>query len=253
MERLSLDELDGLRQRFDEAVEGRPDIDHFCSRTDWIIPAHTELMDEPRQLRAWQGEHGFIALCHGVHPEEGWRYLQPLEAMWCFACPVVGQNAAGAASQLLRACQADASEWDVAMIGGLQPGSELLAAVARALGSAYRLGLGPGIDTGPMRGFYQAMVGRLLSRRALHLWFARHHLRDIAYILGGASGTVYRGLQFSHDHAYHPIGLGNLSQAVQIEALCGLGYTYYDLGSDVEYKRRWGDCCFDTVMLVAAK
>jgi CelD/BcsL family acetyltransferase involved in cellulose biosynthesis len=99
--------------------------------------------------------------------------------------------------------------------------------------------------------FYGKMIPRLHRRGALRLMFAQREGRDVAYILGGIFGDTYRGLQFSFadDHAH--LSLGNLCQLRQIEALCDEKIGFYDLGSEVEYKRRWGEIIHETVTLLA--
>lgn len=110
-----------------------------------------------------------------------------------------------------------------------------------------------GLTSSAMATHYRLMTERLMRRDALRLWFARHEDRDVGYILGGVFAKTYRGLQFAYDDAYSAIGLGNLMQLVTIEAVALEGITLYDLGSDVDYKARWGEECFETmVVLVTA-
>ena len=45
--------------------------------------------------------------------------------------------------------------------------------------------------------------------------------------------------------------LGNLAQLQQITALADEGVALYDLGSEVDYKRRWGEDCLETLTIVA--
>lgn len=102
---------------------------------------------------------------------------------------------------------------------------------------------GVGIDTEPMRSFYREMNRRLAARGARRLVFAvsEDGEHTLAYILGGVLGSTYRGLQFSFDHRYRELSLGNVSQVHEIERLCREGVTRYDLGTEVRYKKRWAD------------
>lgn len=113
--------------------------------------------------------------------------------------------------------------------------------------------VGVGIDSGAMATFYQHMVPRLAKRRALRALVARHQGRDVAYVLGGIFGATYRGLQFSFDDDYTRLSLGNLCQYHQIAALCQEGITRYDLGTGMEYKRRWAEATHDSIALIARK
>jgi CelD/BcsL family acetyltransferase involved in cellulose biosynthesis len=99
--------------------------------------------------------------------------------------------------------------------------------------------------------FYRLMIRRLARRGAVRLQFARLDGRDVAYIFGGVLGDAYRGLQFSYAREHAALSLGNLCQYHQIEALCEEGIGTYDLGAEVDYKRRWGEIVLDTVSLFA--
>ena len=100
---------------------------------------------------------------------------------------------------------------------------------------------GSGMISLDMKTFYQRMVHRLAAAGRLRVWFARKAMTDIAYILGGVFGNTYRGLQFSYDHAFANLGLGNLCQHHQLLELCDEGIGLYDLGAQMAYKESWGD------------
>ena len=108
---------------------------------------------------------------------------------------------------------------------------------------------GVGIDGDPMGSFYREMNRRLVERGARRLLFATLDGADVAYIFGGLFGDTYRGLQFSFDHRYADLSLGNLCQLEQIRRLCDEGVPNYDLGTEVRYKKRWGDRVFTTSSL----
>jgi CelD/BcsL family acetyltransferase involved in cellulose biosynthesis len=63
----------------------------------------------------------------------------------------------------------------------------------------------------------------------------------------------YRGLQFSYDDAHATLGLGGLLQLQQIIALCDEGIARYDLGTEMDYKRRWAEDVMETEMLVIVR
>ncbi len=99
------------------------------------------------------------------------------------------------------------------------------------------------------------MLPRLARRGAVRAQVGKRDGEDVAIVVGGVidtpGGVAYRGLQFSFDDRLRPLGLGNVAQLAQIEALSREGVALYDLGSDVDYKRRWGEGCLTTVTLVA--
>jgi len=114
---------------------------------------------------------------------------------------------------------------------------------------------GDGLLLPSLQAFYREMLPALAEAHTLRVQVGTKDGVDVALIVGAVtrtpSGPTYRGLQFSFDNAYRSLSLGNLAQLVQVRALIDEGVTLYDLGSDVDYKRRWGEDAFDTVTLVA--
>ncbi len=112
---------------------------------------------------------------------------------------------------------------------------------------------GVGISGGPMREFYQHMLPRLCARGQQRTLFARLEGRDVGYILGAVFEGEYRGLQFSYDDDHARFGLGGLLQLHQVMALCHEGVDRYDLGTEMDYKRRWAEEVMETEMLVLVR
>lgn len=112
---------------------------------------------------------------------------------------------------------------------------------------------GVGISSGPMRAFYAAMLPRLCAFGQQRTMFAVHEGRDVGYILGAVFEGEYRGLQFSYDDDLSELGIGSLLQVHQITALCAEGVSRYDLGTEMDYKRRWAEEVMETEMLVLVR
>jgi hypothetical protein len=112
---------------------------------------------------------------------------------------------------------------------------------------------GVGIHAGPMRAFYGAMLPRLAELGQQRTIFAKLDGRDVGYILGAVMAGEYRGLQFSYDDDHARLGLGGLLQYHQIIELCGEGVARYDLGTEMDYKRRWAEDIMETEMLVIVR
>lgn len=112
---------------------------------------------------------------------------------------------------------------------------------------------GVGIQSGPMRAFYGAMLPRLCALGQQRTIFARMHDRDVGYILGAVMAGEYRGLQFSYDEELAHFGIGGLLQYQQVIALCDEGIARYDLGTEMDYKRRWAEEIMETEMLVLVR
>ena len=112
---------------------------------------------------------------------------------------------------------------------------------------------GVGISAGPMRAFYAAMLPRLCALGQQRTIFARLGDRDVGYILGAVMGGEYRGLQFSYDDELSRFGVGGLLQYQQVVELCEQGVLRYDLGTEMDYKRRWAEEIMETEMLVLVR
>jgi len=111
---------------------------------------------------------------------------------------------------------------------------------------------GAGIDAGPMHDFYRGMLPRLAARGALRVVFVRLGGEDIAFCFGGRVGPLYRGLQVSFDDAHARLSPGVLAHLEMIAGLVTEGAAAYDLGTDMDYKRRWGEPGLRTVAMVVA-
>ncbi len=116
---------------------------------------------------------------------------------------------------------------------------------------------GVGIHTGPMRAFYGAMLPRLCKLGQQRTIFARmpvdDELVDVGYILGAVMAGEYRGLQFSYNDDFAMLGIGGLLQYQQVVELVGEGVGRYDLGTEMDYKRRWAEEIMETEMLVLVR
>jgi CelD/BcsL family acetyltransferase involved in cellulose biosynthesis len=112
---------------------------------------------------------------------------------------------------------------------------------------------GVGIHAGPMRAFYGAMLPRLCALGQQRTIFARLGDRDVGYILGAVMVGEYRGLQFSYDADLAAHGIGGLLQYQQVSELCAEGIARYDLGTEMDYKRRWAEEIMETEMLVLVR
>ena len=131
--------------------------------------------------------------------------------------------------------------------------AELYARIQQVEAASWKARDGVGISSGPMRAFYEHMLPRLCARGQHRLLFARAADRDIGYILGAVFEGEYRGLQFSYDDERAALGIGGLLQYHQILELCGEGVTRYDLGTEMDYKRRWAEEVMETEMLVLVR
>ena len=314
VKRLDLAEFDALSDDFDQAVINTHEIDHFCSSSDWILPAY-RAFHETHDLFLYQFEHGYVPLARGFQPAVG-RYLAPLEAMWGLASPFVAKEPKRLIPALLEHFLNIREEWDTLWFCGLNRDSNFFMELATQFSGVFHAGLGPetlrhtaslkggwdgfmsrrsskfrsnlrrairrfkaddfsiedytrpmasseadvlydrflaieeqswkgqadtGIKETSMNTFYRLMTRRLAARGALRAFIVTRDGEDVAFIFGGMRWGVFRGLQLSFDDRFRSYGLGNVMQGLMVQKLCAEGIRTYDLGTDLEYKRRWAE------------
>ncbi len=110
-----------------------------------------------------------------------------------------------------------------------------------------------GIIDGPMKTFYRHMLPRLAQRGALRFLFLNLDGEDIAYCFGAVFNDGFRGLQMSYVDDFADHSPGSLAQLRMIEELCDEGVTTYDLGSDMDYKRRWAEQGMETLAVIVRR
>lgn len=110
---------------------------------------------------------------------------------------------------------------------------------------------GTGLASSDLADFYRSMAWRLAARDALRAHVAVADGRDVGFILGGVRGSTYRGLQLSYVSAEASLGIGHLLQMRQLRSAASEGLATYDLGMDMEYKRRWADDEHSTFSMIA--
>jgi CelD/BcsL family acetyltransferase involved in cellulose biosynthesis len=150
----------------------------------------------------------------------------------------------------IRLAAADGLAFESVRAESIEAAEALYARVQEIEARSWKAQGGVGITSGPMRDFYHRMVRRLAGRGRQRTIIARKDDRDVAYCLGAVFAGEYRGLQFSYDDEHGRYSLGSLCQYHQIVELCAEGITRYDLGTDMDYKRRWAEEQFQTSLLV---
>jgi hypothetical protein len=150
----------------------------------------------------------------------------------------------------LRLAEVDGLVFESVRVSTEAEAEALYARIQRIEARSWKAAGGVGITTGPMRDFYHRMVRRLARRGRQRTIVARIGGDDVAYVLGAVFAGEYRGLQFSYDDERGRYSLGSLCQYHQIVELCAEGIMRYDLGTDMDYKRRWAEEQFQTSLLV---
>jgi CelD/BcsL family acetyltransferase involved in cellulose biosynthesis len=145
--------------------------------------------------------------------------------------------------------QAEDRGLDVVDVSALPP-ADLFDRVLRVEARSWKGPAGTGLQSPDLSEFYGRVCARLAATDQLRALLARLGGEDVGYVLGGTRGGTYRGLQISFDRSFADLGIGHLLQLAQLEMAAAEGIATYDLGMDMEYKRRWADRSDDTFALV---
>lgn len=309
-------DLDLVAADFDEAVAVTPEIDPFCSTTNWVVPAAAAFSAQ-RPQRVYELAGGFAAFLEVRGSSR--RTLHGLDPVWGLACPVVGADPFDLVGQLRIRLMADRS-WSTLALTGVMLESTIVRAVVHHFGADHRLGgaapmarhivdlsdgadafldrrsarfrkalrqaqrraetsitfevfdsagadeiveraaaiersswkgaAGSGLLGDGMSSFYRAMLGRLTSTGTVWATIAKVDGVDAGYVFGATLGSRYRGFQLSYHQNYGDYSLGHLLQWHEIQRLAADGIDTYDMGMDMDYKRRWSDRTLDTFTLL---
>ena len=143
MHTVTLDEFRDARGEYDDLVGRTPDIDRFCSSSYWILPALDALFPTHEAwVRRGDTCDGFIALAKGSHPRIG-EYLQPMEASWGLAGPIVGDEIRTLVDEFADHLKAHDDDWDMLFLSGIFEGSLQFQHLVRAFRLDYTVGVGP--------------------------------------------------------------------------------------------------------------
>lgn len=159
--RLDLEAFEANVCEFDASVEAEPSIDRFCSGSAWILPFHRAFLPE-RELHIYRHGDAFVALAGQSRPSTG-PYVEALETMWQFACPLAGEGSV----ELLARVQADIAR---------EHGQENLPLVLAGIPRAGR--------------FVQTLVATLRASHELRVADATQ--RYVASLAGGFDGFLSR-------------------------------------------------------------
>lgn len=110
---------------------------------------------------------------------------------------------------------------------------------------------GTGLVGTELEVFTRGLVRRIAPSRALRGIVLRRGDADVGFIVGAVAGATYRGLQASFVTELRRLSPGMILHVAMMRRLAAEGVTRYDLGSDMEYKRRWGDPGLVTSSVVA--
>lgn len=140
MQKLTLSELEARAAEVDAVAQSTPDVDAFCSSTHWVLPASAALMPAGSHW-LFRGSAGFAMSVQRLH--HGLRCVEPLEAGWGLACPLLGPDPGEIVAEFADLCGTRQDQWDVVLLCGIPRDTPLLDQVVRTFGARYPLRLGP--------------------------------------------------------------------------------------------------------------
>ena len=226
IEVLAWDEFTGQLEDYDRQVEESEDIDRWCSSSGWVVPAH-QAFGPHRDPWIRRTPDGYLVFAQDRHGRV-WKSLEPLEACWGLACPVVGSNARELARQLVIATRAE-PDWMVLVLTGLIPRSARFEQLVRALEPHAALQL-----HGETRRQIASLEGGLdgfLSRRTAKL---RENLRRESRMVRAAGITFEAG-----DPSTHSAGeLYDRIQEVEVRSWKGMRQVGIQSGGMYDFYER---------------
>ncbi len=166
MESLTLEEFRETRHDYDRLVDRTPDIDAFCSSSYWILPALDALFPtHDPWVRRGDACDGYVALAKGNHPRIG-SYLQPMEASWGLAGPLVGEDLQTLIDEFAGHLERRADEWDMLFLSGIFEDSLQFQHLIRAFQPSYTVGVGPSMarHVASLEGGFEGYMERRSSK-----------------------------------------------------------------------------------------
>ncbi len=161
---LTFEDLERHDDAYDALIAQTADIDHFCSSTDWILPARAAFAPSARPwIRATEG--AAVALMR-IPAEPNHEVVVPLEAGWGLAGPFAGADPLLLVDLLEVMVRSAPRPPDALFLSGLLRDGPLFKGVMRRLGGHYRLGIGPpsGRRTTSISGGLDAFLARRSTR-----------------------------------------------------------------------------------------
>lgn len=169
MEKLSFEQFEAVAADYDAVVAAVPQVDPFCTSSDWIVPARRAFAEDatPFVLRSEHGWAPLMMIETALGPT-----VMPLEASWGLASPIVAREPSRLVAQLHGALTVDHTAWRALFFCGITRGGDIFRALLHYFaGSGRRLGLGqPTVrSVASLEGGYEGFLGRRDARFAKNL------------------------------------------------------------------------------------
>jgi hypothetical protein len=211
VELVALADLERQAEAFDADAFATPEIDHFCSSTDWILPAREAWAADSDTL-VLRGAHGWAALLHQVLAD-GETVYAGFETMWGFACPLVGRDPKALVREFATALEQ--REWRILLATGLPLGSAILRYLVAAL-AQHDVRRGPVLRRweASLRGGVEGYLARRRPRLRSNLRRTARRAREEGVTFepaAGDPGEIYRRVLEVEARSWKgPVGTGLL-------------------------------------------
>lgn len=187
---LGFDDLEAHASSYDALVAQTVDIDHFCSSSDWILPARSAFAPVARPF-AMARPDAAVALMR-LDADSGHDIAVPLEAGWGLASPFVGPDPGAQADLLATMVASEARPPDAMFLSGLVRDGPVQRAIVRRFMGRYRIGIGPpaGRRTTAIRGGVDGFLAARSSKFRANLRRARRRAKDAGFHFAYERGTA---------------------------------------------------------------
>jgi hypothetical protein len=179
MEHVTREAFDDQRHEFDACIRQTPEIDPFCSSSYWVLPAYDALFSD-HQFNVFRAERsdGWVALAAGKQPSLG-RYLQPLEASWGLAGPLIGSDVEALVGEFAEHMDRH-NDWDLIFLSGIFEESPQFLQTVRRFQDGYFVGVGPsmGRHIASLEGGFDGYMSRRTSKFRSNMRRARDQAAD---------------------------------------------------------------------------
>ena len=130
---LSFHDFEAEKSVYDGLVQKTPDVDVFCSRAHWILPAQ-RVYAPGVQPFIWRTESSYsVFMLVNIAP--GVLCAMPLEIGWGLACPLIGSDPDRSVGALAAALSRASLKPNYVMVTGLIEGGGLSDALDARFGS----------------------------------------------------------------------------------------------------------------------
>lgn len=180
MQTVSIEQFESARREFDRRVERTPHVDPFCSSSYWILPAFQALFpNHDPWIRRSDQTDGWVTLAQGYHPRIG-NYLQPMEASWGLASPLIGEDVEAVVQAFYRQVRLTMSDWDMLFLSGLFEETPQFESLIRQFQNEFTVGIGPSVgrNVASLEGGFEAWYGRRSSKFRSNMRRAREKARE---------------------------------------------------------------------------